>query len=65
MIEETIALAEAKLSELQGAIDSGEHSTNANKLSELCDALIAQQQEIERLYDRWQHLESMQKALVK
>jgi hypothetical protein len=60
-----IAQAETKLSEIQGAIDSGEHSTNANKLSELCDALIAQQQEVERLYDRWQHLESMQKALGK
>jgi ATP-binding cassette subfamily F protein uup len=65
MIEEMIAQAEVKLAEIQGAIDSGEHATNANKLSELCDALIAQQEEVERLYDRWQHLESLQKALVK
>jgi ATP-binding cassette subfamily F protein uup len=64
MIEETIAQAEVKLSEIQGAIDSGEHSTNANKLTELCDALITQQQEVERLYERWQHLESLQKALT-
>jgi ATP-binding cassette subfamily F protein uup len=65
MIEEIIAQAETKLSEIQSAIDSGENSTNANKLAELCDALISQQQEVERLYDRWQHLESLQKALVK
>ena len=65
MIEETIAQAETKLSEIQSAIDSGENSTNANKLAELCDALISQQQEVERLYERWQHLESLQKALVK
>jgi ATP-binding cassette subfamily F protein uup len=65
MIEEMIAQAETKLSEIQAAIDSGDNSTNATKLAELCDALIAQQQEVERLYDRWQHLESLQKALVK
>jgi ATP-binding cassette subfamily F protein uup len=65
MIEEIIAQAETKLSEIQSAIDSGENSTNANKLAELCDALISQQQEVERLYERWQHLESLQKALVK
>jgi ATP-binding cassette subfamily F protein uup len=65
MIEEIIAQAETKLSEIQSAIDSGENSTNANKLAELCDALISQQQEVERLYERWQHLESLQKSLVK
>jgi ATP-binding cassette subfamily F protein uup len=64
MIEEMIAQAESKLSNIQSTIDSGEHSTNATKLTELCDALIAQQQEVERLYERWQHLESLQKALV-
>ncbi len=64
MIEELIAQAEAKLSDIQGSMDSGEHATNAPKLAELCDALTAQQQEVERLYERWQHLESLQKALT-
>lgn len=65
MIEELIAQAEEKLSEIQRAIDSGEYSTNGAKLTQLCDALTAQQQEVERLYDRWQHLESLQRALIK
>ena len=64
MMEEMIAKAESKISEIQSAIDSGEHATNAIKLTELCDALTAQQQEVERLYDRWQKLESLQKALA-
>jgi ATP-binding cassette subfamily F protein uup len=64
MIEDMITKAESKLSDIQSAIDSEEYSTNASKLTELCDALIAQQQEVERLYERWQHLESLQRALV-
>jgi ATP-binding cassette subfamily F protein uup len=62
-IEETIAKAEAKLSKVQAQIDSGEHSTNSAKLTELCDELVSQQQEVERLYSRWQELESMRQAL--
>lgn len=64
-IERTIAAAEEKLAEIQGTIDSGEYSTNAAKLSELCDALVAQQLEVERLYTRWQELESLQQTLGK
>ena len=63
MIEDLIAQAETKLSTIQHEIDSGLNATNASKLSELCDALTTQQQEVERLYERWQHLENLRTAL--
>jgi ATP-binding cassette subfamily F protein uup len=63
MIEGSISQAESKLAQIQSEIDSGEHATNAAKLSELCDALTLQQQEVERLYERWQALESLQRSL--
>lgn len=62
-IEKTIATAEAKLSAVQEQIDSGEYSSNATKLTELCDALVAQQNEVERLYSRWQELETLRQTV--
>jgi ATP-binding cassette subfamily F protein uup len=64
-IEDAISEAESKLAQIQNLIDSGEHATNAIKLSELCDALLAQQTEVERLYERWQALESLRQSLTK
>lgn len=61
-IEETIAQAEAKLSAVQAQIDSGEYSTNSTKLTELCDELLSRQQEVERLYSRWQELENLRQS---
>jgi ATP-binding cassette subfamily F protein uup len=65
MIEDLIAKAETKLTEIQQAIESTQNATNASKLSELCDALTTQQQEVERLYERWQHLENLRSSLSK
>lgn len=62
MIEELIEKAEKKVEMTQGQIDSREHSTNAAKLTELCELLTAQQAEVERLYARWQELESATKG---
>jgi ATP-binding cassette subfamily F protein uup len=59
MIEKLIEKAEAQLQETQRQIDSGEFSTNAAKLAELCEALTTQQAEVERLYARWQELETL------
>ena len=64
-IESAISEAENKLAQIQNTIDSGDHATNAAKLSELCDAILAQQTEVERLYERWQSLESLQRSLAK
>ena len=64
MIEDAIATAEARLSTIQGQIDSGEFATNASKLSELCDALLVQQEEVEKLYSRWQELETLKNSLL-
>ena len=64
-IEDAISEAESKLAQIQNLMDSGEHATNAIKLSELCDALLAQQTEVERLYERWQALESLRQSLTK
>jgi uncharacterized coiled-coil protein SlyX len=65
MIEDLIAKAEAKLTKIQQEMDSAQNATNASKLSELCDALTTQQQEVERLYERWQHLENLRSSLSK
>ena len=62
MIEGLIEKAEKKVELTQGQIDSGEHSTNAAKLTELCELLTLQQAEVERLYARWQELESATKG---
>jgi ATP-binding cassette subfamily F protein uup len=62
MIEKLIEKAEALVEETQRQIDSGEHATNASKLAELCEALTEQQCEVERLYARWQELETLKGA---
>lgn len=64
-IEKTIATAEEKLSAIRQQLDSGEFASNAAKLSELCQALTAQQAEVDSLYDRWQSLESLRESLRK
>lgn len=63
MIEGMIAKAEDKLASIQSEIDSGAHSTNGAKLTELCAALTTQQSEVERLYARWQELETLRSAI--
>ena len=62
-IEGDIAKAEQQLAATQRQIDSGEFSTNAVKLRELCDALAVQQAGVEKLYERWQHLETLRASL--
>lgn len=64
-IEKTIAAAEEKLSAIRQQLDSGEFASNAAKLSELCQALTAQQAEVDSLYERWQSLESLRESLRK
>jgi ATP-binding cassette subfamily F protein uup len=59
MIEELISKAEGKVAETQELIDSGQFATDASKLTQLCEALTVQQQEVDRLYARWQELESL------
>jgi ATP-binding cassette subfamily F protein uup len=61
MIEELIEKAEGEVQKTQARIDSGEYSTNALKLTELCQLLTNQQGEVERLYERWQELEKLGK----
>jgi len=61
MIETLIEKAEKQVEETQARIDSGEFSTNAAKLIELCQLLTSQQGEVERLYARWQELEKLGK----
>jgi ATP-binding cassette subfamily F protein uup len=63
MIEDLIAKAEDKLASIQSEIDSGAHSTNGAKLTELCAALTTQQSEVERLYARWQELETLRSVI--
>jgi ATP-binding cassette subfamily F protein uup len=62
-IEAEIAKAEEKLADTQRRLDSGEFATNAIKLGELCDTLSAQQADVEKLYERWQHLETLRASL--
>lgn len=62
-IEKDIAKAETALEELQQKIDSGEFATNATRLTELCDALTAQQEKVNQLYERWQELETLRASL--
>lgn len=61
MIEELIEKAEEHVETTRRQIDSGEYSTNASKLTELCQLLTTQQAEVERLYSRWQELEKLSK----
>ncbi len=65
MIENLIAKAETRLTEIQQEMESAHNATSSSKLSELCDALSTQQDEVERLYERWQHLENLRTALSK
>lgn len=64
-IEGTISEAEEKLATIKQQLDSGEFALNAQKLSELCDALTTQQQEIDSLYERWQSLELLRESFKK
>ena len=64
-IEKTIAAAEEKLAAIREQLDSGEFASNALKLSELCQALTAQQAEVDSLYERWQSFESLLESLKK
>lgn len=57
MIEGLISKAEDEVACTQGLIDSGQYATDASKLTQLCQTLTQQQQEVERLYARWQELE--------
>jgi ATP-binding cassette subfamily F protein uup len=59
MIEGVISKAEARVAETQGLIESGQFSSDAAKLTQLCEALSVQQREVERLYARWQELECL------
>ena len=52
-------------STIKQQLDSGEFACNAQKLSELCDALAAQQADVDSLYERWQSLESLRASLRK
>jgi ATP-binding cassette subfamily F protein uup len=62
LIEENIAQAESVVEKTRQQIESGEYATDATKLSELCSLLAVQEAEVERLYNRWQELESLGKA---
>jgi ATP-binding cassette subfamily F protein uup len=62
-IEQSIQTAEGALATTQAQIDSGTYATDATKLSELCDALTLQQAEVDRLYERWQQLETLRALL--
>jgi ATP-binding cassette subfamily F protein uup len=63
MIEQAIQEAESALTTTQQQIDSGSYATDAAKLSELCDTLTLQQAEVDRLYERWQQLETLRSLL--
>lgn len=65
MIEKDIEKAETVLESIQSQLDSGEYATNAVKLGELCAQLQTQQAEVERLYSRWQALETLKKSVTK
>lgn len=64
-IEKTISAAEEKLAAIKQQLDSRELASNASKLSELCQALSAQQAEVDALYERWQSLERLRESLKK
>jgi ATP-binding cassette subfamily F protein uup len=64
-IEKTISDAEEKLAAIQQDLDSGEFASNALRLSELCEALTAQQAIVDSLYERWQSLESLREKSEK
>lgn len=65
MIEKTIAGEEEKLTTIKERLDSGEFATDAQRLSELCEALNKQERAVEALYERWQELESLKASLKK
>lgn len=55
-MEDTIAKAEARLAELTAESTKPEVAANASKLLELTQEMSRQQQEIDRLYRRWDEL---------
>jgi ATP-binding cassette subfamily F protein uup len=59
LIEAWITEAEAELAKIQQQLDSSTNATDATKLTQLCEQLITQQQEIEKLYARWEELEKL------
>jgi ATP-binding cassette subfamily F protein uup len=62
-IEKEIAKAEDALSKTQEAIESGSYASDAAKLAELCSLVAKQQAEVDRLYSRWQELETLKQSL--
>jgi ATP-binding cassette subfamily F protein uup len=62
-IEKDIAKAEDSLSQTQEAIESGRYASDASKLTELCSLVTTQQAEVDRLYARWQELETLKQSL--
>jgi ATP-binding cassette subfamily F protein uup len=61
-IERDISKAEEVVTATQQEIDSGRHASDAAKLAELCSLLTKQQAEVERLYSRWQELETLKQS---
>lgn len=59
-MEATIETAENKLSELHRQLTLPEHQSHFSKLQELTAGLQQQQQEIDKLYARWQELSALQ-----
>lgn len=57
LIEGWIEEAESRVRETEQAMQSGEYTTDAKKLTELCERLAVEQAEVERLYARWQELD--------
>lgn len=62
-IEGEIEKAESALAATRESLDSGLYASDPVKLTELCNAVSAQEQEVERLYERWQALETLKKDL--
>lgn len=63
LIEGWITEAEAELAKIQQELDSSTHATDATKLTQLCERLTTQQQEVDKLYARWEELERLGKEL--
>jgi len=60
-MEETIVEHEAKAAALQQQFEDPALISDPKKLQEHCKALAAAQEEIERLYQRWQELDTKQR----
>ncbi len=59
-MEETIQKAEAELARWTEASMAPENATNAIRMTEIARAMAAAQEEVDRLYRRWEELEKMQ-----